>query len=166
MIVSNLDIFRALVRPAEAHIRPSKFLRHFFSTRLLNLVQAHGFFDMGSLPNFQQHNRFKTVPFINNHDTWRGMFSDSGGNGQENHTGSLRNDNELVATIDPDDDWARVAYAAAFAVDGSPQVYYEDLFKNNDPTTRKKANPLNHPTRAHVENLVWCHQKFNFKDGE
>jgi alpha-amylase len=34
-------------------------------------VEARGFFDMGSLPNFQLSNQLKTVPFINNHDTFR-----------------------------------------------------------------------------------------------
>jgi alpha-amylase len=136
-----------------------------FREALLNLVKGRGFFDLGSLPNFQQRNRFKTVPFVNNHDTWRGVFSDSGGNGQSNHTGDLKNSDELVATIDPDNEWARVAYAAAMAVDGSPQVYYEDLFKNHDPQTRHKADPKRHPTRSYVEKLIWCHQKLNFKDG-
>ena len=136
-----------------------------FRAALLNLVQNHGFFDLGSLPNFQQHNRLKTVPFINNHDTWRGLFSDSSGNGQSNHTGNLKNEDELLSTIDPDDAWARLAYAAAMVVDGSPQIYYEDLFKNNDPQTRSKADPNIYPTRPYVENLIWCHQKLNFKDG-
>jgi alpha-amylase len=132
---------------------------------LLTMVKAKGFFDMGGLPNFQQGNRLKTVPFINNHDTWRGVFPDSGGNGRADHTGNLHNGNELVPTIDPDDGWAKVAYAAMMAVDGSPQVYYEDLFKTDDPATRKRADPKAHLTRPYVENLVWCHQKLNFKDG-
>ncbi len=136
-----------------------------FREALVNLAQGKGFFDMGSLPNFQQNNRFKTVPFINNHDTWRGVFSDSSDNGKQDHTGNLKNDSELVITIDPDNDLTRVAYAAIMAIDGSPQVYYEDLFKNNDLQTRYRADPQSHPTRAYVENLVWCHQKLNFKDG-
>jgi alpha-amylase len=39
---------------------------------LAQVVDGSGFFDMGSLPNAQQKNRLKTVPFVNNHDTWRG----------------------------------------------------------------------------------------------
>lgn len=132
---------------------------------LVNLVHGQGFFDMGSLPNFQQHNRYKTVPFINNHDTWRGAFSDSGGNGQSDHSGYQKNKDELIATIDPDNDWSKIAYAAIMAVDGSPMVYYEDLFKNYDLQTRNSADPRTHPTRAYIENLVWCHQKLNLKDG-
>jgi len=136
-----------------------------FREALLNLVGSHGFFDMGSLPNFQQLNRFKTVPFVNNHDTWRGVFSDSSGNDKADHGSGAKNGDELLATIDPDDEWAKVAYAAAMAVDGNPQVYYEDLFNNEDPQTRTKADPKTYPTRSYVENLVWCHQKLNFKDG-
>jgi alpha-amylase len=136
-----------------------------FREALFNLIMGRGFFDLGSLPNFQQRNRFKTAPFINNHDTWRGVFPDSGGNGRSDHTGNLKNGDELIPTIDPDNEWARVAYAAAMAVDGSPQVYYEDLFDNRDSQKRHRADPNNHPTRSYVENLVWCHQKLNFKDG-
>jgi hypothetical protein len=35
-----------------------------FREALLEMVKAGGFFDMGSLPNFQQSNRLKTVPFV------------------------------------------------------------------------------------------------------
>lgn len=136
-----------------------------FREALLDMVNARGFFDMGSLPNFQQKNRQKTVPFVNNHDTFRGLFADSSGNGKADHTGNVYNSDELMATIDPDSDWAKVAYAAMVAIDGSPQFYYEDLFKNDDPATRDKADPKTYPTRPYVENLVWCHQKLNFKDG-
>jgi hypothetical protein len=48
-----------------------------FREALLEMVKAGGFFDMGSLPNFQQSNRLKTVPFVNSHDTQRGPFHDS-----------------------------------------------------------------------------------------
>jgi alpha-amylase len=51
-----------------------------------------------------------------------------------------------------------------FAIDGSPQVYYEDLFVNNGDD-RKSADPAAIKARGYIENLVWCHQKLNFKDG-
>jgi alpha-amylase len=132
---------------------------------LLQMVQSGGFFDTGSLPNFQQLNRFKTVPFVNNHDSWRGRFSDSSGNGKADHTGNPKNSDEILATIDPDDPRADVAYAVAMAVDGSPMVYYEDLFDNDDSDKREQADPATYATRSYVENLVWCHQKLDFKDG-
>jgi alpha-amylase len=36
---------------------------------LAYIVEAGGYFDMGSLPNYQQKNRLKTAPFVNSHDT-------------------------------------------------------------------------------------------------
>lgn len=133
---------------------------------LANIIDASGFFDMGSLPNYQQQNRLKTVPFVNNHDTWRGSHWDSNAGSLEHddRVGDWRkNDNELAPTIDPDNPRADVAYAAALAVDGSPVVYYEDLFVNNT-SDRFRAAADSIRTRAYVVNLVWAHQKLNFKD--
>jgi alpha-amylase len=138
-----------------------------FRQALFDMIRGGGFFDMGSLPSFQQDNRAKTVPFVNNHDTWRGAFSDSGGNGLNNQTGELKNKDELVSgTINPDDPRAPLAYAAIMAIDGNPQVYFEDLYENFNPNVRDNQDPdAVQPTRKYVENLVWCHQKLNFKDG-
>ena len=143
-----------------------------FSLRgaLAEIVNAGGFFDMGSLPGAQQGSRAKTSPFINSHDTWHGAFWDSASSGSMKHDDRdgdwrLIQNEENGPTIDPDNDRADVAYAAAFAVDGSPVVFYEDLFVNFNADTRFKADPKAHPTRGYVENLVWCHQKLNFKDG-
>ena len=138
-----------------------------FRDALVNIVEAGGFFDMGSLPNYQQKNRIKTVPFVNNHDTWRGYFWDSNPGSDKHDDRSddwRRNGDELAPTIDPDNDRTDVAYAAAFAVDGSPVVYYEDLFVNYGPE-RFKADPKTLPTRNYLVNLIWAHQKLNFKDG-
>lgn len=134
---------------------------------LAALVGAGGFFDMGSLPNHQQQNRLKTVPFINNHDTWRGAFWDSepGSPRHDDRSGDWRrNSDELAPTIDPDDPRTDVAYAAAFAVDGSPVVYYEDLFVNSGPE-RFRADPETIAVRPYLANLIWAHQKLDFKDG-
>ena len=125
-----------------------------FSLRaaLLDMVNAGGFFDMGSLPNFQQAARLKTVPFINSHDTWRGPFHDS------------NEGDELFPTLNPDDPRADVAYAAAFAVDGSPMVFYEDLIVNfGEDRGRQDPNDLR--LRDYLVNLIWAHQKLDFKDG-
>ncbi len=140
-----------------------------FSLRdaLANIVEAGGAFDMGSLPNYQQQNRLKTAPFVNNHDTWRGSHWDSlpGSVEHDDRSGDWRlNDAELAPTIDPDNPRADVAYAAAFAVDGSPVVYYEDLFLNNTES-RFKAAADAIQTRSYLVNLVWAHQKLNVKDG-
>jgi len=134
---------------------------------LSSIVDAGGFFDMGKLPNYQQNNRLKTSPFINNHDTWRGYFWDSnpGSDHHDDRDGDFRkNEKELAPTIDPDNPRADVAYAAAFAVDGSPVVYYEDLFINYGPD-RNEADPETLGARSYVANLIWTHQKLDFKDG-
>jgi alpha-amylase len=134
---------------------------------LAAIVESGGFFDMGSLPNLQQGNRRKTAPFVNNHDTWRGSFWDSkpGSTAHDDRDGDFRqNGDELAPTIDPDNPRADVAYAAAFAVDGSPVVFYEDLFRNFAPD-RFAADPERIATRDYVVNLVWSHQKLDFKDG-
>jgi alpha-amylase len=141
-----------------------------FRDALSQLVQRQGLFDMGSLPNFQQRNRLKTVPFVNNHDTWRGVYPRSSGNGKNDHEkdlqADLKNRDELAPTIDPDDPRAKLAYAAIMAVDGSPQIYYEDLFNNeNEKEVRDRPDPDTQPARDYVTNLIWCHQKLNFKDG-
>lgn len=133
-----------------------------FSLRaaLLEMIEAGGFFDMGSLPQFQQSNRLKTVPFINNHDTFRGPLHDS------------NTSDELFPTVNPDDPRADLAYAAALAVNGSPVVFYEDLFVNfaRDSETgniihKFDADPETIETRDYLINLIWSHQKLNFKDG-
>lgn len=134
---------------------------------LADIIQAGGLFDMGSLPNYQQINRVKTVPFVNNHDTWRGAFWDSepGSNSHDDRFGDWRrNDAELAPTIDPDNSRADVAYAAAIAVDGSPMVYYEDLFINYG-SARFNVDPAALPTRDYLVNLLWCHRMLQFKDG-
>lgn len=135
---------------------------------LADIVESGGYFDMGTLPNRQQKNRLKTVPFVNSHDTWHGAFWDSSHSGSVSHDdrdGDYRqNGSETLLTIDIDNPRADVACAAAFAVDGSPMVFYEDLFVNYG-SDRFAADPATHSTRDFVRNLVWCHQKLNFKDG-
>jgi alpha-amylase len=111
---------------------------------LAAMVQSGGFSDVGNLPSQQQQNRFKTVPFVNNHDN------------ANNHVGPR---------LDPDDPRLPLAYAVAMTVDGSPQLYYEDLFRNVDPwRTATMAGDI--PVRPWLANQVWCHQKLEFKSGD
>jgi alpha-amylase len=111
---------------------------------LANMVQSGGYCDVGNLPSRQQQNRFKTVPFVNNHDTA---------------------DNQAPPSLDPDNPRMPLAYAVAMAVDGSPQLYYEDLFRNVSPwIVSTTSNAI--PTRPWLVNLVWCHQKLAFKSGD
>jgi len=61
-----------------------------------------------------------------------------------------------------DDPRTRLAYAVAITVDGSPQFFYADLFENIPPwQDYTTADAI--PSRAWIENLLWCHQKLAFK---
>ncbi len=136
-----------------------------FRDALVGLVYSNGFFDVGSLPSLQQQNRLKTVPFINNHDVYRGAYWDSSGDNASDHTGNPNFQGKLGPAIDPDNPRAKIAYAVAITVDGSPQFFYDDLFQNFPPQ-RFNTTVDAIPTRPYIENLVWCHQKLAFKSGD
>jgi alpha-amylase len=125
---------------ASAALNRSGTFDYTFRDALSNLVGTHGFYNVGNLPSLQQQNRFKTVPFINNHDT------------QDNHVDTY---------IDPDDPRTQLAYAIAMTVDGSPQLFILDLFQNLFNLTAAA-----HTTRPWMVNLLWCHQKLAFKSGD
>jgi alpha-amylase len=129
---------------------------------LTSMVSGSGNFDIGTIPSYQQLNRLRTVPFVNNHDTYRPIV-DATGNITGWNTGS-----QLGQQIEPNDGRKSAAYAISFAVDGSPQVFFEDLFNigylgnrfNHDPT-----NATQLPVYSDLENLLWCHQNLRFKEG-
>jgi alpha-amylase len=146
-----------------------------FSLRgaIYNMVSAGGGYDLGQLPAQQQDQRVayygtsntyvhRTAPFVNNHDTFRPTL-DAGGN----YTG-WKNGDELAAHIDPFDARLSAAYAVAFAVDGNPHIFFEDLFNIGGTGKRYSHAPTSTadlPTRDDLVNLLWCHQLLNFKDG-
>ncbi|HEX8656957.1 MAG TPA: alpha-amylase family glycosyl hydrolase [Hymenobacter sp.] len=144
-----------------------------FSLRdgIYQLVSNGGSFDIGSLPSYQQDRRVvltdgqyvhRTVPFVNNHDTFRPQV-DANNNYSGWNTGS-----ELAPHIDPFDPRLSAAYAAALAVDGSPQVFFEDLFNIGNTGKRFSHSPKSStdlPVRSDLENLIWCHQNLKFKQG-
>ena len=108
---------------------------------LANLVASNGFYDIGHLPSVQQQDRFKTVPFVNNHD---------------NH------DSQVGTYIDPNNPRTPLAYAFAITIDGSPQFYYPDFFTN----WWASPSAANLAARPWIANLLWCHQKLAFKSGD
>ncbi len=136
-----------------------------FSLRqeLKNMVSAGGSYNLGTIVNAQQSNRYRTVPFVNNHDTFRPTKDASG-----NYTG-WDTGNELGGGhIDPFDARLSACYAIAFAVDGSPQVFFEDLFNVGNTGKRYSHLPTSTtdlPLRDDIANIIWCHQKLNFKKG-
>ena len=144
-----------------------------FSLRngLYQVVSQGGSFDIGTLPTYQQGTRVvniggtyvhRTVPFVNNHDTMR-PTTDANGNYNGWNTGS-----ELAPHIDPFDPRLSAVYAAALAMDGSPMLYFEDVFNVGNTSKRFTNSPKSTtdlPTRDDLVNLVWCHQNLHFKDG-
>jgi hypothetical protein len=75
-----------------------------YRNALANIIASGDLFDQASLRNFQQGNRLKTSPFVNNHDTWRGTFWDSNRNPSLEHDdreGDWRKRNDELAPIAP-----------------------------------------------------------------
>ena len=137
-----------------------------------DMVSGNGTFNMGSIPAAQQQNRVfnyggqyihRTVPFVNNHDTFRPIVTATG------NYNTWDSGNELGGGhIDPRDARLAPAYAVALAVDGSPQLFFEDLFDVGTTGQRLSHQPDNAvqlPQRAELENLLWCHQNLRFKEG-
>lgn len=141
---------------------------------LYQMVSQGGNFNIGTLPNYQQNQRVayysgtntrvhRTVPFVNNHDTFRPQLNGSG-----NYIG-WNTGSELAPHIDPFDVRMPGAYAVALAVDGSPQIFFEDLFNvggSGRRYTHLPTSPTDLPARADLVNLIWCHQNLRFKDGD
>jgi alpha-amylase len=135
-----------------------------FSLRfaLQDVITQNGAYNLGNIPNAQQQNRGRTVPFVNNHDTYRPTLS-ANGNITGWNTGS-----QIGQQIEVTDPRASVAYAIAMAVDGAPEVFFEDLFNIGYLGNRFSHDPKDSTeleTHSDIENLIWCHQNLHFKDG-
>lgn len=142
-----------------------------FSLRagLKSMISGDGNFDMGSLPSTQQKSRVfrqndkwvhRTVPFVNNHDTFRPIKNDKG-----NITG-WDSSHELAEHIDSGDGRIAAAYAVALAMDGSPMIFFEDLFNIANTSKRYSHDPKDAeelPFRGSIRNLIWCHHNLEFK---
>jgi len=138
---------------------------------IYQMVSGNGNFNIGSIPGFQQNNRsvtiggqliYRTCPFVNSHDSFRPTVDANG-----NYTG-WNTSNELIPHINPFDARLSPAYAIAFAVDGNPIVFFEDLFDVGGTGKRYSHLPTNAadlPIRSDIANLIWCHQNLNFKGG-
>jgi alpha-amylase len=138
---------------------------------LKQMILGGGTFDMGSLPGAQQSLRYtdigstrihRTVPFINNHDTYRPQLDATG-----NITGWNTN-NELSYHIDPREPGLAAAYAVICAVDGNPQIFMEDVF--NIANTGKRFSHLptstvNLPENSDIATIIKSHGALNFKGG-
>ncbi|WP_400191630.1 alpha-amylase family glycosyl hydrolase [Hymenobacter sp. B81] len=144
-------------------------LRGFQTDGFRGVVAEGGGYNLGSLYDEQQSNRLRTVPFVNNHDTFRPIVDASG-----NYSRPLGDDagwnlgDQLGKHIDPRDPRLSACYAVALAVDGAPQIFFEDLFDIG--TTGKRfshlpGNAADLPVRPDLENLLWCRQNLRFMEG-
>lgn len=135
-----------------------------FSLRfaLQDIITQNGAYNLGNIPSMQQQNRGRTVPFVNNHDTYRPTLAANG-----NITG-WNSGSQIGQQIEVTDPRASVAYAIAMAVDGAPEIFFEDLFNIGYLGNRFNHDPMDTTaltTHSDIENLIWCHQNLHFKDG-
>lgn len=150
--VNHTDGFTDLVGSFDFSLRSS----------LKSMVDGSGFFDLGSLPSAQELRRTRAVSFVNSHDSFRPQLNAEGG-----YVG-WDSANELGGHIDPNDPRIQAAYAVAFAMDGSPCIFFEDLFDLHSTGARWTHSPTNEaslPARDYLRNLMWCHESLRFKEG-
>ncbi len=140
---------------------------------LYGMIYGSGGYDIGgSTPGAQQNVRFidisgrrihRTVPFVNNHDTYRPQVDGSG-----NITGWNTGD-ELSAHIDPKEPRLGAAYAIIAAVDGNPQFFFEDLFNIHNQSNRWSHDPKNTSqlvAHSDLVNILQAHSALDFKGGD
>jgi alpha-amylase len=141
---------------------------------LRGMIYGNGGFDLGALPGAQQGTRYidyainggtrvhRTVPFINNHDTYRPQVSANG-----NITGWNTGD-ELSPHVDIREPRLAAAYAIMCAMDGNPQVFFEDLLNVANTGKRFKhlpANTTDLPANQDIVNIMQAHGALDFKSG-
>ncbi len=135
-----------------------------FSLReeIRQMIIQNGAYLINNLPGAQQNERARTVPVINNHDSFRpdidpatGIYIDYASGGP------------FLAPIDPTASRLPAAYALASAVDGSPDIFIEDLFNlnTNSRYTHDPYDPAQLKTRPKIENIIWARKALNFAGG-
>ena len=149
---------------------------------LYSMVLNTGSYNLQSLPGEQQDKRYynyaaqrvhRTCPFVNNHDTFRPFLATNGNYSQPLGNASGWNTSQELGGngqhIDPREPRLYAAYAAIFAVDGNPIVFFEDLFDVG--TTGKRFSHLptsttDLPVRNDIVNIILAHQKLQYKNGD
>ncbi|HFA50322.1 MAG TPA: hypothetical protein ENJ95_15020 [Bacteroidetes bacterium] len=143
-----------------------------------------GGYDLANLPGLQQAKRtydyaspparvHRTMPFVNSHDTYRPILDANGNFSEALGISSGWNEAQELGGngkhIDPREPRVAAAYAVTFAMDGNPVVFFEDIF--NIGTTSKRwthlpTNTTDLPTWNDISNIIQCHQKLAFKEGD
>lgn len=139
---------------------------------IYSMVYGNGGFDMGALPGAQQNFRYvdsagvrihRTVPFVNNHDTYRPV-TDANGNITGWNAGQ-----ELSPHIEITEPRMGAAYAVVTAMDGNPQIFFEDLFNIANTGQRWTHLPTDIaglPANSDIANIILAHGALDFKGGE
>lgn len=165
-------------------------LRAFHSSGgLRGMIYGSGSYDLGNLPGAQQGNGtgigrwidvnnvriHRTVPFINNHDTFRPCFDTNGniigwrdGGACATSCPNCSND-ELSPHVDIREPRLAAAYAVACAVDGNPQVFIEDLLNMTNTGKRWTHLPTSTtdlPANQDIANIMKAHGALDFKGGD
>jgi alpha-amylase len=149
------------------------------------MVMGGGGFNMQAVPGAQQSQTyryfdylggkrvFKTVPFVNSHDTYRPILTANGNYSQAlGNSAGWNTSNELGGNgqhIDPREPRFAAANAVISAVDGNPCFFLEDVFDYfslNKRWSHLPADADSLPLRKDIGNIMQCHQKLNFKDGD
>ncbi|MBK8818478.1 MAG: hypothetical protein IPN49_05065 [Saprospiraceae bacterium] len=139
---------------------------------LYSMIMGNGAFNLSTLPGAQQNRRFinvsgtrihRTVPFVNNHDTYRPIV-----NTQGNITG-WNTGQELSPHVDPREPRLASAYAVMHAMDGNPQSFFEDVFNVANTSQRFSHIPSNIsqlPQHTDLANIIKLHGALTFKAGD
>lgn len=150
---------------------------------IYSMVTSGGSFNMQSIPGCQQSTRYftypngtrvyKTVPFVNSHDTYRPNLSTTGNySGPLGGSGVWNTGNELGGNgqhIDPREPRFAAANAVITALDGNPCFFIEDVFDYfslNKRWSHLPGDADSLPLRKDVGNIMQCHQALKFKDGD
>lgn len=138
---------------------------------LYGMIYGNGGFNLSLLPGAQQFRRYinvgntrihRTVPFINNHDTYRPILD-----GQGNITG-WNGGQELSPHVDIREPRLASAYAIMHAMDGNPQSFFEDVFNIANTGQRFTHLPSDQnqlPQNSDVANIIFLHGALDFKGG-
>jgi alpha-amylase len=139
---------------------------------LRDMIYGSGNFNMSILPAAQQNIRYvdidgnrihRTMPFINNHDTYRPQFDANG-----NISGWNVND-QLAPEVDIREPRLGAAYAIMHAMDGNPQPFIEEVFNKANTSQRFTHDPRNTsqlPVNSDLANIIFLHGALDFKSGE
>lgn len=145
---------------------------------LVGMVYGLGNYDLSNMPGLQQARRDRTVPFVNNHDTFRPTQPSTGfrgldaaGNYPVDAQGNpvrWQSGSELSPNIDPREPRLAAAYAIVAAMDGNPGVFFEDLFDVGSRGIRYTHVPTDTgalKTRDDIAFITKAHKVFDFKGG-